>query len=147
MTNPSWGYRPKRSLPPHRWQERLIPCAEKLKNVDIKSTDFENIIKAPAKGKMVLMYLDPPYYLDSKKSHYRNSFSVRDHERLSKILKKTKHKFFLSYDNNEEIKKMYSWANIYDLKFFYRQDNSKDSNNKRKIGNEIVITNYEIKKK
>jgi len=144
MRNPSWGYRPKRSLPPFRWKERIIPCGEKLKNVKITNLDFEKVINAPSKGKNVLIYLDPPYYLDSKKSHYRNSFSIQDHERLSKILKKTKYKFFLSYDNRPEIKKLYSWANIYDLKFYYRQDNSRDNNNKRKIGDELVITNYEI---
>ena len=39
---------------------------------------------------------------------------------------------------------MYSWANIYPLKFFYRISNSKDDNDKRKIGNEIVISNYNL---
>ena len=35
MKNPSWGYRPKRSLPPHRWEERIVPCGEKLKDVKL----------------------------------------------------------------------------------------------------------------
>ena len=44
----------------------------------------------------------------------------------------------------EEIRELYNWANIYNLEFYYRLDNSKDNYNKRKIGAELVITNYDI---
>lgn len=144
MNNPSWGYRPKRSLPPCRFKERLIPCSEKLQNVRITNLDFEEVIKAPPQGKSVLMFLDPPYFLPNMNSHYVNGFNSEDHKRLSNVLKETKHKFFLTYDDCKEIREFYSWAKIYKISFIYRLNNSNDNYSKRMSGNELVITNYEI---
>lgn len=142
MKNPSWGYRPKRSLPPQRWKERIIPCGEKLANTKLTNLDFSSVILEKATGKKVLIFLDPPYYHAKQESHYAFSFKKEDHERLASVCKKTKHKFFLTYDDCPEIRKLYSWANIFSLEFYYRLDNSKDNGDKRKIGSEIIITNY-----
>jgi DNA adenine methylase len=144
MKNPSWGYMPKRSLPPPRWKERIIPCSEKLIGVKVSNLDFDEVIKAPAQGKKVLMFLDPPYFLAKQESHYVMSFKKEDHIRLANTLKETKHNFFLTYDDCSEIRELYNWANIYEINFFYRLDNSKDNGDKRNKGNEIVITNYLI---
>jgi|SRR5699024_7003461 len=144
MKSPSWGYRPKRSLPPHRWKERLVPCGEKLKDVKITSIDFEDVIKAPSQGHKTMMYLDPPYYNAKQESHYICSFSENDHIRLAKALKNTDHYFFLTYDDCNEIRELYDWAKIYDMDFYYRLDNSNHNNDKRKIGKEVVVTNFTI---
>lgn len=141
MRNPSWGYRPKRSLPPRRWYERILPCGEKLEGVKITSLDFSEVMLADSSNK-VLMFLDPPYY---NAQQYVHSFKNEDHVRLAEVCKQTKHDFFLTYDDCPEIRKLYSWANIYDLKFYYRLDNSRDNDDKRQIGSELVITNYEFK--
>lgn len=143
MKNPSWGYRPKRSLPPMRWHERILPCGEKLEDVKITSLDFADVMLADSENK-VLMFLDPPYY---KAQHYVHSFEIEDHVRLAEVCKQTKHDFFLTYDDCPEIRKLYGWANIYDLKFYYRLDNSRDNEDKRQIGSELVITNYDAKLK
>jgi len=142
MKNPSWGYRPKRSLPPFRWKERIIPCGEKLENTRLTSLDFSDVMLEKAIGKTVLMFLDPPYYHAKQGSHYAFSFKKYDHERLSEVCRKTPHKFFLTYDDCPEIRKLYSWADIFSLQFYYRLDNSKDNGDKRRIGSELVITNY-----
>ena len=144
MKNPSWGYRPKRSLPPKRWKERIVPCGEKLSNTKLTSLDFKEVMLEKAKGEKVLMFLDPPYYHAKQGSHYNFSFKKKDHERLAKVCKKAPHKFFLTYDDCPEIRKLYSWANIFSLQFYYRLDNSKDNRDKRKIGSELVITNYKF---
>ncbi|WP_455499021.1 DNA adenine methylase [Coprobacter sp.] len=143
MKNPSWGYRPKRSLPPYRWKERILPCGEKLENVKITSIDFEKVIMEDSPDK-VLIFLDPPYFNAKQESHYVHFFKTEDHIRLAETCKKTRHDFFLTYDDCPEVRELYNWANIYDLKFFYRLDNSKDNEDKRKVGSELVITNYEI---
>jgi DNA adenine methylase len=142
MRNPSWGYRPKRSLPPIRWHERLVPCGEKLQNVKLTNLDFEEVILAKGQGKKVLLFLDPPYFLKNQECHYMHGFGLNDHIRLADVCKKTKHSFFLTYDDCPEVRDLYKWANIYELEFFYRLDNSKDNLDKRKMGSEIVITNY-----
>jgi len=143
LVSASWGYRPKRSLPPERWVERIIPCGEKLKNVQLTSYDFEDVIKKKSKCK-VLLYVDPPYYLPPKNKHYRHGLEKHDHERLCKLLKQTKHNFFLTYDDSEEIKSMYRWANIYPVDFYYRVDNSAIQNGSRRKGFELVITNFKM---
>ena len=145
LVSAAWGYRPKRSLPPSRWHERIIPSGEKLKNVRLTSMDFENVISAPSQNR-VLIYVDPPYFNPPKHKHYRQGFDLADHIRLCETLKKTKHKFFLTYDNNEMIKDMYKWADVYDLKFYYRVGNSHSNNGSRKLGFELVICNYGLPK-
>jgi DNA adenine methylase len=146
MKTPSWGYRPKRSLPPNRWEERIKPCGEKLEGVKITRIDFEKVINSPANSQKVLMFLDPPYYSARQENHYVCHFKKDDHVRLAKILKKTKFKFFLTYDDCEDIRKLYFWAKIYEVSFFYRLDNSQDNNGQRKKGFELVITNYDVNK-
>ncbi len=147
MKNPTWGYRPKRSLPPHRWKERVIPCGEKLRNVKLTAVDFTEVILAPKTGKAVLIFLDPPYYRSRQESHFVYSFTKYDHIRLCSLLKRTPYHFFLTYDDCPEVRKSYKWAHIYEIRFFYRLDNSRDRNNKRKVGNELVITNYRVERK
>lgn len=143
LISPAWGYRPKRSLPPERWHERIIPCGEKLEGVNLSSLDFQEVIEEGSKAQ-VLMYVDPPYFLPPKRKHYRHGLDHEDHVRLASALRSTKHKFFLTYDDAEEIRRIYDWAYIYPLKFFYRVENSATQNGARKQGFELVITNYEV---
>ena len=145
LVSPAWGYRPKRSLPPERWHERINPCGEKLENVTTTTGDFTEVISAPAREKSVLMYVDPPYFAPPKKKHYRNGFELEDHQRLSNRLRETNHKFFLTYDDVDEVRQLYHWAYIYQAKFFYRVDNSNVQNGSRRIGFELIITNFEKK--
>lgn len=142
MVSPAWGYRPKRSLPPERWHERIVPCGQFLEDTKLTNLDFSEVIQA--EGKDVLMYIDPPYYLPPKHKHYRCGFDKEDHIRLSEELKKTKHKFFLTYDDCEEIRDLYKWAYIYPVEFFYRVDNSSVRGGNRQVGFELIITNYEL---
>lgn len=65
LVSAAWGYRPKRSLPPERWFERIIPCGEALEGVRLTNLDFSDVIRAP--GDNVLLYVDPPYYLPPKR--------------------------------------------------------------------------------
>lgn len=143
LVSPAWGYRPKRSLPPERWHERIIPCGDKLNGVQLSSVDFQEVIEAPSGGD-VLMFVDPPYFLPPKRKHYRHGLDHEDHIRLATSLKKTKNLFFLTYDDAEEIRTLYKWAYIYPLKFFYRIENSATQNGARKQGFELIITNYEV---
>jgi DNA adenine methylase len=144
MKHPAWGYRPKRSLPPERWHERIIPCGRKLEGVKLTCLDFSEVISAPAQGKTVLLYLDPPYYHAKQESHYRYPFSQEDHLRLARQLKDTEFYFFLTYDDCPEVRGLYEWAYIYPVKFVYRIDNSRHRGGRRKKGFELVITNYKV---
>ena len=135
LVSPAWGYRPKRSVPPERWHERIIPSGKKLKDTLITCKDFAEVIMSPPKRKgEVLIFADPPYFGPVKKKHYRCGFDHDDHVRLMESLRNCGHKFFLTYDDVLEIRELYSWANMYKTNFFYRVDNSMIQKGSRKIG-------------
>lgn len=143
MISSSWGYREKRSIPPHRWNEIINPAHEKLEGVKITDLDFETVITQKSSLK-VLIYVDPPYFLPKKKKHYVNGFTREDHLRLLKVLQETTFSFLLSYEDCPEIRELYKWAHIYKLAFPYRVQDSNTSDSKRKIGNEVVISNRKL---
>lgn len=142
LSSPAWGYRPKRSLPPERWRERLIPCGKKLEGVKLTAGDFAEAIEAPSAGNSTLLFVDPPYYHPPKKKHYLNGFDESDHMRLLKLLKGTSHKFILTYDDVPEIQRLYSWAYVHPINFYYRVDDSSMQEGRRRRGTELVITNF-----
>ena len=144
LVSSAWGYRPKRSLPPERWHEKILPASKLLSGVKLTGLDFRNVLTAKPQGSSVLMYVDPPYYNPPRNKHYRNGFNVEDHHSLSELLNETDYKFILTYDDVPEIRDLYKWANIYELSFFYRVGDSQSSEGARKLGFELVITNYKI---
>ena len=142
MRSPTWGFHDSGNnhLPPNRWFEKLDPCGRKLEDVRITCLDFEAVVSSPSRGNHVLLYLDPPYYLPSKHTHYIVGFEESDHLRLAASLRKTQHSFFLSYEDNPVIRKLYDWAEIYPIEFFYRASTTP----KKRMGKEIVISNFKI---
>lgn len=58
--------------------------------------------------KKSLIYLDPPYYVKGQ-GLYRNFYEHKDHEAIAKLLQKKRfgRPWVVSYDNVEEIQKMY----------------------------------------
>lgn len=139
---PAWGYADGKSSPPRNWSQFIRDAGNKLTNVNITCLDFEEIISSPATGNKVFMYLDPPYYHADQKRAYTKPFVERDHVRLAKILKRTRFLFCLSYDDCEEIRSLYSWACIHKLNWLYNTANKKGE--QRQLGQEIVITNYNV---
>lgn len=100
---------------------------DRLKEVTILNRDFKEILKKYDDPKS-FFYLDPPYMVATdKKSYYRNTFSMKDHNDLLVYLIELQGKFILSYDNNDSIKNMYEEFNIIESNEF---------------PNELIITNY-----
>lgn len=137
---PAWGYAEGKSSPPKNWGKFLGDAAKKLAGTQVLSKDFSKIIDMPPIGKRVLMYLDPPYYHADQKRAYTQPFEVHDHIRLAEQLKRTPFMFCLSYDDCEEIRELYKWANIYDVSWLYNTDNKPGM--QRKSCKELIITNY-----
>ncbi|EOV9409295.1 DNA adenine methylase [Vibrio parahaemolyticus] len=144
INNPSWGYKVGNSSPPQNWERFLSNASKKLKDVDITNLDFIEVLKTPPikKDNKVLMYLDPPYFHADTKRAYTKPFLIEDHIRLAEALKETEYFFCLSYDDCPEIRELYHWANIYERSWFYNTANTSGS---RKMGNELIITNYKVK--
>jgi len=66
-----------------------------------------------------------------------------DHKRFANVMKDTKHKWLITYDDSDYIKDLFSFANIqpWDLTYGMRNVN-KESN---QLGKELFISNYSLK--
>ena len=153
-----FGYGEKYSMRPENWGRQLLKNSDKLKNVKIESLDFKEFINKIPFNKKTFLFIDPPYFNADQDKFYTKSFSINDHYRLEKLLKKISNKvnFLITYDNTEEVKKMYNWANdITEKEWNYTINRTDDQKNKKKLidgfkntrkkGKEIFITNYELK--
>lgn len=128
-------------------QDTIRDIGKKLENTKITSLDFEDIIKAKPnkKNAKVFMFLDPPYAESRQVVAYNHSFNKEDHIRLAKILKNTKHHFLLTYDDCKFIRDLYDWAHLYQRTWTYSVANSRTHHNPREKGNELFISNFQLK--
>jgi DNA adenine methylase len=132
---------------PNGWniidKNTLDRAADAIKDTKITSQGYEEVLSED--GDDVWIYLDPPYYVNSKLSKssklYKNNFTIAQHIKLAKDIKNCKHKILMSYDDDDEnfIRDLYDGFNIYEEEWIY----CGTSNKKKKIGREIVITNYD----
>ncbi|MBX9880075.1 MAG: DNA adenine methylase [Candidatus Obscuribacterales bacterium] len=119
---------------------RLIGLPEALAGTKITNVDFEDVITKP--GKDVFLFLDPPYYLSSNLYGRNGSLHEFDHERLAKLLKDSRHRFLITYDDCPEVRRLYSkWAKIKSWKLQYGMNNC-NQENLSKVGRELFIYNY-----
>ena len=64
-----------------------------------------------------LFYCDPPY-IQQGWQLYREIMTDGDHERLAAVLR-TVPRWVLSYDECEEVRRLYSWASINEVETVY----------------------------
>lgn len=149
MQNCYWGYGDKYSMRPENWPRNIRRTSLKLKGVKLLCKDFEPVIESCPDG--ALLFIDPPYFNADQDKFYSRIFAREDHYRLNKILKKHRRrlKFFLTYDNIDEIKSMYDWAEeIHDREWNYCINRTDDQKNhvvrkgERYKGKELFILNY-----
>jgi len=120
--------------------ERLRPLPQALADVKITNYDFEEVIRAP--GEDVFIFLDPPYFTANKLYGKNGRLHSFDHECLASALQKTEHRFLITYDDCDEIRRLYSWANIEPWQLQYGMNNC-NADNLSKVGSELFISNYE----
>ncbi len=119
--------------------ERLTPMPNALSDTQITNLGFEKVIQKP--GKDVFIFIDPPYFTASRLYGPGGSLHEFDHELLADCLKQSEHKFLITYDDCDEIRKLYGWANIQPWSLQYGMNNC-NVNHTSKIGSEIFISNY-----
>jgi len=96
------------------------------------NTDFSYYFYRFNCNKDVFLYLDPPYYIKGN-DLYQHGFNDEDHARLCHHLENTNHKWILSYDDCDEIREMYSWANIISFDVKYTIKSGKNGNTKKEL--------------
>lgn len=122
---------------------RVKALSEILVTTKISNLDYEEVVLA--KGNDVFLFLDPPYYSATKSALYGkngNLHKMFDHERFANVMKNTKHKWLITYDDSDYIKDLFSFANIKTWDLTYGMRNvTKQSNQKVK---ELFIFNYPL---
>jgi len=96
---------------PDALQLKIDAMHEQLSKIEVRIThhDFAELITDTSQT--ALIYLDPPYYVNGN-ALYQNGFTKDDHLRLAELLKTTKHRWVLSYDDCPEVRALYYWAKI-----------------------------------
>lgn len=153
MQNCYFGYGDKYSMQPKNWPINITRTSQKLQGVDLRCSDAIDCIHSMPDG--ALIFVDPPYFNADQDKFYTCCFSREDHIRLCEAIKEEykRLKIFMTYDNCEEIRNMYSFMpNIYDKEWNYcinRTDDQKEGKKsenghkgKRVKGKELFILNY-----
>ena len=114
-----------------------------LNNTEITNYDYQKIIER--EGKNVFIFLDPPYFSATKSALYRKNGNLHktfDHERFANVLKKTNHKWLITYDDSKYIRELFSFAYCYEWNLTYGMRNVNKNGNQN--GKELFISNYEL---
>lgn len=119
--------------------QRLLPMPDALEGTKITCGDFEPVITEAGKG--VFIFLDPPYFTAKKLYGHSGRLHQFDHEKLACLLKRTRHKFLITYDDCNEIRELYDWATIRSWQLRYGMNNC-NLQRESKIGSELFISNY-----
>jgi DNA adenine methylase len=119
--------------------DRLGPLLEGIK---ITQHDYRQLLRDGDKS--VFTFLDPPYFKATKSRLYGKNGVLHtsfNHEEFAQEMKKCKHSWLITYDNSPEIRKNFSYANIYEWELQYGMNNYKQG--KAEKGSELFITNYD----
>lgn len=122
----------------------LDAVSQRLRNVQIDNRDFEDIIKAYGHAQ-TLFYVDPPY-IGCERYYKQKStglFSMKDHERLARLLNQTKARVALSYYDHPLLAEWYpdtKWRRI----TWQTPKHSKMAKDgeAREIATELLLINY-----
>lgn len=119
----------------------LNQFTERMRGVLIENLDFRDVIKE-YDAEDTLFYCDPPYKID--KEYYYHGFSKKDHYDLAEVLSNVEGFAALSYYGCEEIRELYpeeDWW--YNEKELVKQSATVEKGEKKPVGIELLITNYE----
>jgi len=118
--------------------EAILPVME---NVKVTNLDFQKVIETP--GEDVFLYLDPPYYSAAKSALYGKNGNMHkgfDHERLAETLRKSSHRWLITYDDSEYIRDLFSFAKITNWNLTYGMRNVNKEGKQK--ATEIFVSNY-----
>lgn len=123
--------------------ERVKLLSTILNNTKITNFDYQKVIEK--EGKNVFIFLDPPYFSSTKSALYGKNGNMHkhfDHERFANVLKNSKHKWLITYDDSQYIRDLFSFAYIYEWNLTYGMRNVNKNCNQK--GKELFISNYKL---
>jgi DNA adenine methylase len=149
MQNCFWGYADKYSMRPENWPTNIYRTSAKLQGVKLSCGDFEKVIAEAPDG--AFLFIDPPYFNADQDKFYTHAFEVEDHQRLARILhtRRKEIRFLLTYDDEPQVRELYSWADRRLEKAWNYTINRTDDQTGRTTrrgtrykGHELFIMNY-----
>jgi DNA adenine methylase len=132
------------------WQKRMtISSLDRLRqleqimhNTQVTCSDYNESLVVS--GNEVFVFLDPPYYSAKKSKLYGKNgcnHTSFDFELLADNLKKCKHNWLMTLDDNSYIRGIFGFANIRKWSLQYGMNNVIKHSSSR--GHELFISNYE----
>jgi DNA adenine methylase len=125
--------------------DRLNSTVPIIQSIDFYCKDYSYLIEKA--GDNIFLFLDPPYYTAAKSKLYGRKGILHtqfDHELLFKSLQAANHKWLITYDNSDYIKKLYKDFYQVEWKLQYGMTNA--NNSASVLGSEILISNYDIER-
>ena len=134
---------------PQGWRivntDRLSIASNILSGTNITCGDYRNLLQKP--GNSVFIYCDPPYVVNSEMSEtdkqYEYNFKLEQHEEFANSVKSSPHMICISYDDHELVRDLFTEQDgffVHEAQWKY----SGSSMATKKIGNELIITNYKV---
>jgi DNA adenine methylase len=123
--------------------ERVAKIGPLLEGIKITQLDYRQLLQDGDKA--VFTFLDPPYFKATKSRLYGKNGILHtsfNHEEFAQEMKTCDHSWLITYDDSPEIRKNFSYANIYEWELQYGMNNYKQS--KAEKGSELFITNYNL---
>lgn len=121
-------------------KKRIRAIADKKRQIKLYKKDAIKLvdkIEKDASDQNVIFYFDPPYYLKAE-SLYMNHYEFKNHKTVSDRIARIKNiNWIVSYDNNENIQKLYSKYNKKEYSFNH-------SAYKARVGQEILFFSKKI---
>ncbi len=102
--------------------ERILSIADKREQITFENLDASNFIcarLAQFRNSRLLMYIDPPYYVQGE-GLYLNHYTSKDHAAIAQLLRTRRHRnWVLSYDKVQPILDLYQGMNTlyFDLQY------------------------------
>jgi DNA adenine methylase len=115
---------------------KALPLYGPLLNINITNEDYTSLLNT--NGNDVFIFMDPPYDIKASTLYGKNGNTHKafDHIAFAENCRNCKHNWMITYNNNLNIRQLFSWANIHEIPVLY----SMNSNSKKTV--ELVITNY-----
>ena len=122
-----------------RGAKYLVEISEMIQSWKITNYDYSEVMKAP--GKDVFLFLDPPYkigtYLYGSNAELHKNFK---HEEFHESCNICKHDWFVTYNNDDDLKQLYRNFHQEEFKITYGMKHRPDN----KLKKELLVCNYDI---
>lgn len=123
--------------------ERVSKLGQMLEGIKITHLDYRKLLEDG--DTRVFTFLDPPYFKATKSRLYGKNGILHtnfNHDEFAHVMKKCSHSWLITYDDSPEIRKNFSFANIYEWELQYGMNNYKQG--KAEKGSELFISNYKL---